>query len=65
MWYAVQENKNDPWDYGSEDYCIAVEMLREQVIRELTVLMEAVKEERGAHPVCIEEAIRILKENER
>lgn len=94
-WYAVQETRNDPWDYGSEDYCIAVEMLREQghgliavienhtcveeiemedlpaeehmdreqVIRELTVLMEAFKEERGAHPVYIEEAIRLLKED--
>lgn len=37
-------------------------MDREQVIRELTVLMEAFKEERGAYPVCIEEAIRLLKE---
>lgn len=93
-WYAVQENRNDPWDYGSEDYCIAVEMLREQghgliaviendtcveeieyddlpvgehmdreqVIQELTALMVGFLDEFGAHPVCIEEAIRILKE---
>lgn len=94
-WYAVQENREDAWDYGSYDYSEAVRMLREQghgliavienhtcveeiemedlpaedhmdreqVIRELTVLMEAFKEERGAHPVCIEEAIRLLKED--
>lgn len=29
-WYAVQETKEDAWDYGSSDYSEAVRMLREQ-----------------------------------
>lgn len=96
-WYAVQETKEDAWDYGSADYSEAVRMLRdqghgliavienhtcveeieiedlpdeehmdrEQVIQELTALMEAFKVERDAYPICIEEAIRLLKEDAR
>lgn len=30
MWYAVQKTREDAWDYGSEDYSRAVQMLKEQ-----------------------------------
>lgn len=40
-------------------------MDRKQVIEELMVLIEAFKEERDAYPVCLEEAIRILKEEDK
>lgn len=29
-WYAVQENRLDAWDYGSDNYHTAVRMLKEQ-----------------------------------
>lgn len=29
-WYAVQENRTDAWDNGSDDYLTAVSMLEEQ-----------------------------------
>ena len=29
-WYAVQETRDDAWDYGSHDYEEAVNMLKEQ-----------------------------------
>ena len=29
-WYAVQENSEDAWDYGSESYSEAVQMLKDQ-----------------------------------
>ena len=29
-WYAVQETREDAWDYGSHEYEKAVEMLKEQ-----------------------------------
>ena len=29
-WYAVQETREDAWDYGSYDYDEAVEMLKAQ-----------------------------------
>lgn len=29
-WYAVQETREDAWDYGSEHYDEAVEMLKKQ-----------------------------------
>ena len=29
-WYAVQEHRDDAWDYGSHDYDEAVEMLKRQ-----------------------------------
>lgn len=28
LWYAVQENSGDAWDYGSSDYNDALRMLR-------------------------------------
>lgn len=40
-------------------------MDKEQVIEELKVLMESFKEERDAYPVCLEEAIRLLEEDEK
>lgn len=30
MWYAVQESRQDAWDYGSHDYMQAVRMLQAQ-----------------------------------
>lgn len=30
MWYAVQETREDAWDYGSDNYDTAVQMLKEQ-----------------------------------
>lgn len=30
VWYAVQEHRDDAWDYGSHDYDEAVEMLKKQ-----------------------------------
>lgn len=30
LWYAVQETREDAWDYGSHDKEKAIEMLREQ-----------------------------------
>lgn len=30
MWYAVQEERTDAWDFGSHDYEEAVRMLKEQ-----------------------------------
>lgn len=30
FWYAVQETKEDAWDYGSYDKDEAIKMLREQ-----------------------------------
>lgn len=36
-------------------------MDKAQVIKELKAIMDAFKEERGAYPVCIEEAIRLLE----
>ena len=29
-WYAVQKTREDAWDYGSENYDEAVEMLKNQ-----------------------------------
>ena len=29
-WYAVQESRVDAWDYGSDDYSTAVQMLKKQ-----------------------------------
>ena len=30
IWYAVQENPEDGWDYGSYDFNVAREMLMQQ-----------------------------------
>ena len=30
MWYAVQKDRMDAWDYGSDNYDTAVKMLKEQ-----------------------------------
>lgn len=39
-------------------------MKREQVIEEIRVLIAFFEEESGATPICLEEAIRLLREDE-
>ena len=38
-------------------------MDRDQVVEELEALIEAFKEERDAYPICLVEAVRLLKED--
>lgn len=47
-WYAVQETREDAWDYGSHEYEKAVEMLKEQGSGLIAVIDEDSN-------VCIEE----------
>lgn len=30
LWYAVQKDSTDDWDYGTYDYYEAIEMLKDQ-----------------------------------
>lgn len=30
MWYAIQEDREDAWDYGTHDKDEAIDMLKEQ-----------------------------------
>ena len=39
-------------------------MDRVQVIKELEILKQAYEDDDGVYPVCLEEAIRLLKEDE-
>jgi hypothetical protein len=48
MWYAVQEDRMDGWDYGSHDYDSAVGMLKEQGHGLIAVIDEE-------HNVCVSE----------
>lgn len=47
-WYAVQETREDAWDYGSHEYGKAVEMLKEQGSGLIAVIDEDSN-------VCVEE----------
>lgn len=40
VWYAVQVDSTDTWDYGSHDYDEAVDMLRQQGCGLIAVINE-------------------------
>ena len=49
-WYAVQETPDDDWDWGSEDFDKAKEMLREQGDGLIAVI-----DVTDNDPLCVEE----------
>ena len=38
LWFAVQENANDEWGFGSKDFMKACEMLKEQGHGQIAVI---------------------------
>lgn len=52
LWYAVQEKREDPWDYGSDNYEAALDMLLDVVAETGRGLIAVIDEDTKT---CIEE----------